>query len=105
MKIVIIKYPSGNIRSVCFALERLGITVKITDDAEMIQTADKVIFPGVGKAHSAMEELHQKGLYRLIPMLKQPLLGICLGLQPLCRHSEERDTNCLIIFNLAVKKF
>ncbi|XOD68946.1 MAG: imidazole glycerol phosphate synthase subunit HisH [Flavobacteriales bacterium AspAUS03] len=105
MKIAIIKYPAGNVQSVCFALERLGITAKITDDAETIQTTDKVIFPGVGEARSAMKDLHQKGLDRLIPMLKQPVLGICLGLHLLCQHSEENDTNCLGIFDLAVKKF
>lgn len=103
--IVIIKYNAGNIRSVSFALERLGITPVITDDHEIIRNADKVIFPGVGAAGSAMAYLKERGLDKLIVSLKQPFLGICLGMQLMCKHSEENDTECLGIFDLNVKLF
>lgn len=105
MKIVILKYNAGNIRSVYFALQRIGINAIITDVAEEINTADKIIFPGVGEASSAMSYLKEKKLDVIIKQLKQPLLGICLGMQLLCKHSEESNTDCLGIFNLQVKKF
>jgi len=105
MNIVIIKYNAGNIRSVLFALERLGYTGTVTDDPELIQNASHVIFPGVGAANSAMPYLNERGLDNVIRSLKQPFLGICLGMQLMCRHSEENDTECLGLFDIAVKKF
>lgn len=105
MKIVLIKYPAGNIQSVCFSLERIGVFPYITDIPEEIKIADKIIFPGVGEAQTAMKYLRKKKLDLLIPNLKQPVLGICLGLQLFCKFSEENNTNCLGIFNLKVKKF
>ncbi len=106
MKTVIIKYNAGNIQSVLFALERIGVTAIVTDDARLIETADKVIFPGVGEASSAMKYLQERKLDRLLINLQQPVLGICLGMQLMCGHSEENDTRCLGIFeNVAVKKF
>lgn len=105
MKTVIIKYNAGNIRSVTFALERIGINAIVTDDSNEIISADRVIFPGVGEASSAMKYLHERKLDDVIKSLKQPVLGICLGMQLMCDHSEEADTKCLGIFNLNVKKF
>ena len=105
MKVAIIRYNAGNVQSVVYALERLGVTPLWTDDHEVIKNADKVIFPGQGEASTTMAYLQQKGLDRLIVNLKQPVLGICIGLQLMCRHSEEGDTNCLGIFDLEVKKF
>lgn len=105
MKTVIIKYNAGNIRSVLFALDRLGVEGVVTDDPEAIKGADKVIFPGVGEASSAMRYLQERKLDQLITSLKQPVLGICLGMQLMCKHSEENDTNCLGIFDVAVKRF
>jgi imidazole glycerol-phosphate synthase subunit HisH len=105
MSTVIIKYNAGNIQSVLFALERIGQTAIVTDDAKQIRDAGKVIFPGVGEASSAMRYLRQRGLDRLIRELTQPVLGICLGMQLLCSHSEENDTDCLGIFDTPVKKF
>lgn len=105
MNIVLIDYKSGNTRSVLFALERLGIEAIVSGEAEVISSADKVIFPGVGEAASAMHNLHEGGLTALIPALRQPVLGICLGLQLFCTHTEERDTPCLGIFDCRVKKF
>ncbi|HTD94686.1 MAG TPA: imidazole glycerol phosphate synthase subunit HisH [Chitinophagaceae bacterium] len=105
MSTVIIKYNAGNIQSVLFALERIGETAVVTDDVMQIQQAGKVIFPGVGEASSAMKYLQQRGLDRVIRELTQPVLGICLGMQLLCRHSEENDTGCLGIFDTQVKKF
>lgn len=105
MKIVIIKYNAGNIQSVLFALERIGVIAEVTDDAGSIQQADKVIFPGVGEASSAMQYLKDRKLDRVIKDLKQPVLGICLGMQLLCKHSEENDTTCLGIVPVNVKKF
>ncbi len=105
MKIVIIKYNAGNIESVKNALGRLGITAEITADPEKIRSADKVIFPGVGEASTTMEYLRRYKLDELIVSLKQPVLGICLGLQLMCSHSEEGDTKCLGIFDEQVKRF
>ncbi|MGV7106075.1 imidazole glycerol phosphate synthase subunit HisH [Flavobacterium sp. U410] len=104
-KIALIDYGAGNVQSVLFALERLGFQGIVTHDAAIIQQADKVIFPGVGEASSAMQKLKSTGLDQVIPLLKQPVLGICLGMQLLCRHSEEGNTNALGIFDLDVKKF
>lgn len=104
-KIVIIDYGAGNVRSVQFALERLGYEAICTNDAEVIKSADKVIFPGVGEAKSAMAEIKKFGLDNVIPDLKQPVLGICLGMQLMCRFSEENNTDCLNIFPIDVLKF
>lgn len=105
MKLAIIKYNAGNIHSVLVALERLGIRGEVTGDFEKISTADKVIFPGVGEAGSAMQSLQENGLDKLIPVLKQPVLGICVGMQLLCTHSEENNSTCLGIIPVRVKKF
>jgi imidazole glycerol-phosphate synthase subunit HisH len=105
MKIAIIKYNAGNIKSVSNALGRLGVAHTITDDEEEIKSADKVIFPGVGEASTTMNYLKARNLDVLIRELKQPVLGICLGMQLMCRHSEEGDTPCLGIFDLSVVKF
>ena len=98
MKTVIIKYNAGNIQSVLYALERIGVTAMVTDAIEEIQTADKVIFPGVGEASTAMQYLKERKLDELIISLQQPVLGICLGMQLMCTHSTENDTACLGIF-------
>lgn len=103
--IVIIDYGAGNVRSVQFALERLGYNAVCSNDPAVIKSADKVIFPGVGEASSAMEELRIQGLDKLIPTLTQPVLGICLGMQLMCRFSEENNTDCLNIFPIDVLKF
>ncbi|MFZ4583151.1 MAG: imidazole glycerol phosphate synthase subunit HisH [Paludibacter sp.] len=105
MKVVIIKYNAGNIRSVLFALERIGVQAVVTDNHDEIRAADKVIFPGVGEASSAMIYLRSKGLDTLIKSLKQPVLGICLGMQLMCSHSEENNTDCLGIFDQKVRLF
>ena len=105
MKVAIINYDAGNIRSVIFALERLGVEPILTSDAEVIASADKVIFPGQGEASSAMRSLRERGLDRLIPMLRQPFLGVCVGMQLLCEHSEENDTPCLGVIPQRVVKF
>jgi len=105
MKLVIIKYNAGNIQSVLYALERIGVQAVVTDNAAEILAADKVIFPGVGEASTAMDYLKQRGLDTLIRDLRQPVLGICLGLQLMCSYSEENDTECLGIFEESVKKF
>ncbi|GGH68000.1 glutamine amidotransferase [Filimonas zeae] len=105
MNIVIIKYNAGNIQSVLYALERIGATAQVTDDHEQIRKADKVIFPGVGEASSAMRYLRQHELDKVITSLQQPVLGVCLGMQLMCKHSEENDTTCLGIFDEPVKKF
>jgi len=105
MKIVIIKYNAGNVSSVLFALERIGINALISDNAEEIKSADKIIFPGVGEAGSAMNYLRQTKLDEVIPSLAQPVLGICLGMQLMCNYSEEGKTNCLGIFDQEVKLF
>lgn len=105
MKTIILKYNAGNTQSVAFALNRLGVSYQITDNVEEILTADKVIFPGVGEANSTMKYLKDKALDKIIPNLKQPVLGICLGMQLMCGHSEENEAQCLNIFELPVKKF
>ncbi len=105
MNIVIVKYNAGNIQSVLYALERLGVSATVTDDHEEIRTADKVIFPGVGEASTAMNYLKARNLDKLIMDLKQPVFGICLGMQLMCRHSEENDTLCIGIFEEDVKRF
>lgn len=105
MEVAIIKYNAGNIYSVDYALKRLGITPLITADPERLQRADKVIFPGVGEAFTTMQYLRETGLDRVIPALRQPVLGICLGMQLMCRFSEEGNTPCLGIFDTEVKRF
>ena len=105
MKITIIDYGAGNVQSVLFALERLGYEGNVTNDWNTIKSADKVIFPGVGEASSAMKMLQESGLNVLIPTLKQPVLGICLGMQLMCKHSDEGNTNGLGIFDVNVVKF
>ena len=105
MKVAIVKYNAGNVQSVLYALQRLGLNADVTDDADEIRSADKVIFPGVGHAGSAMEYLRNKNMDKLILSLKQPVLGICLGLQLMCNKSEEASTKCLGIFDVDVIKF
>ncbi|REG81505.1 imidazole glycerol phosphate synthase subunit HisH [Algoriphagus antarcticus] len=105
MKIAVIKYNSGNVQSVLYALQRLGANAELTDDPEVIRAADKVIFPGQGEASTAMRYLKERKLDQVISDIKQPFLGVCLGLQLLCEHSEENDTECLGIFPVKVKRF
>lgn len=105
MKVAIIKYNAGNIYSVYCAVTRLGAEAVITDNVEEIQSADKVIFPGVGEARAAMEYLNEHGLSDVIRNLKQPVLGICIGMQLMCKHSEEGDVDCLGIFDVPVVRF
>jgi glutamine amidotransferase len=105
MDIAIIKYNAGNVQSVQYALERLGYNAIVTDDHAEIKSADKVIFPGVGNAFSAMESLKEKNLDEVIKQLTQPVLGICVGMQLLCNHSEENNTTGLGIIDLEVKRF
>lgn len=105
MNVVIIKYNAGNIFSVEHALKRVGIQSTVTDNKELILKADKIIFPGVGEASSTMQHLKRTGLDELIPNLKQPVLGICLGMQVMCSHSEEGNVDCLGIFDTEVKRF
>ncbi|WP_295179402.1 imidazole glycerol phosphate synthase subunit HisH [uncultured Christiangramia sp.] len=105
MKIAIIDYGAGNIQSIKFAVQRLGFEAVLSSNAEEIQNADKVIFPGVGEAGSAMRMLRSTGLDKLIPDLKQPVLGICLGMQLMCKSSEEGNTTGLGIFDAEVMKF
>ena len=105
MNVAIIKYNAGNIYSVAHALRRLGIEPLVTADAEALRGADKVIFPGVGEASTTMQHLRQTGLDQVIRSLRQPVLGICLGMQLLCRYSEEGETECLGLFDTEVKRF
>jgi len=105
MNLVIIDYGAGNIQSIKFAFKRLGIDAQLSNDTETIKNADKVIFPGVGEASSAMEKLKLSGLNKLIPNLEQPVLGICLGMQLMCNYTEEGNTKGLGIFNVDVVKF
>ncbi len=105
MKLVIIDYGAGNIKSIQFAFKRLGVEAKLSNNPEDIKAADKVIFPGVGEASSAMQKLKESGLDQLIPQLEQPVLGICLGMQLLCNTTEEGNTKGLGIFNVDVKRF
>lgn len=105
MKVAIVKYNAGNTQSVIFALNRLGIEPVLTSDIDEIKAADRVIFPGVGEASSTMRHLKELNLDVLIPKLTQPVLGICLGMQLMCKFSEEGDTACMNIFDVDVKKF
>ena len=105
MKLIIIDYGAGNIKSIQFAFKRLGVAAVLSNNPEEIKSADKVIFPGVGEASSAMSKLKESGLDALIPQLKQPVLGICLGMQLMCNSTEEGNTQGLGIFNVDVKRF
>ena len=105
MRIAVIKYNSGNVQSVLYALQRIGVEAEVTDDVATIQMADKVIFPGVGHAGSAMKYLKENGLDKIIVKLTQPVLGICLGMQLMCSFSAEADTACLGIFDSEIKLF
>ena len=105
MKLAIIRYNAGNIQSVQYALGRIGLAAVVTGDPEEIRTADKVIFPGVGEASTAMSYLRERGLDRLLRDLRQPVLGICLGMQLMCSYSEENDTTCTGIFGERVMRF
>ncbi|TXD49348.1 imidazole glycerol phosphate synthase subunit HisH [Polaribacter sp. IC073] len=105
MKLVIIDYGAGNIKSIQFAFKRLGVNAVLSNNIDEIKAADKIIFPGVGEASSAMKMLKESGLDNVIPTLKQPVLGICLGMQLMCNFSEEGNTKGLGIFNVAIKKF
>lgn len=105
MNIVIVKYNAGNVRSVQIALERIGVNAILTDNHELIASADRIIFPGVGEASSAMAYLKGKHLDKILLSCRQPVLGICLGMQLLCSHSEENNTQCLGVFEEVVKKF
>ena len=105
MEIAIIKYNAGNVASVMYALDRIGQKYQLTDDQEEIKKADKVIFPGVGEASTAMAYLKEKGLDQVIKGLKQPVLATCIGMQLLCKHSEEGNVDCIGVFDVEVKKF
>lgn len=105
MEIAIVKYNAGNVASVMYALDRIGVPYTWTDDETILRQADKVIFPGVGEASTAMAHLKEKGLDLLIPQLKQPVLATCIGMQLLCKHSEENDTTCMGVFDVEVKRF
>ena len=105
MKLIIIDYGAGNIKSIQFAFKRLGVDAILSNNIDEIKTADKVIFPGVGEASSAMKMLRESGLDKVIPTLKQPVLGICLGMQLMCNFSEEGNTKGLGIFDVEIKRF
>ena len=105
MEVTIIKYNAGNVQSVMYALERIGVSYKLTDSHDEILKADRIIFPGVGEASTAMKSLRENNLDKLIPKLKQPFLGTCVGMQLLCKYSEENDTECLGVFENSILKF
>ncbi len=105
MNVAIVKYNAGNVYSVVSAMKRLGVEPVLTDDASLLRAADKVIFPGQGEASTAMAYLREHGLDSVIKSLRQPVLGICIGQQLMCRHSEEGNTDCLGIFDVDVKRF
>lgn len=105
MKLIIIDYGAGNIKSIQFAFKRFGVNAILSSNIDEIKTADKVIFPGVGEASSAMKMLQESGLDKIIPTLKQPVLGICLGMQLMCNFSEEGNTKGLGIFDVVIKRF
>ena len=105
MKVAVVKYNAGNIFSVIHALQRMGVEPLLTDNAVELRSADRVIFPGQGEASNAMHYLRERGLDRIIPSLTNPVLGICIGQQLMCRHSEEGDVDCLGIFDAEVKRF
>ncbi len=105
MDVAILKYNAGNTQSVIYAMNRLGFDPIVSDDPEIISKADKVIFPGVGEASTAMSYLKERNLDKVLIGLKQPVLGICLGLQLMCKFSEENNTECMGIFDIQVKKF
>jgi glutamine amidotransferase len=105
MKVAILKYNAGNVRSVEIALERIGVNAILTDDHDMLLSSDKIIFPGVGEASSSMRYLRSRNLDQLLLSCKQPVLGICLGMQLMCSFSEENNTDCLGIFKEKVRKF
>lgn len=105
MNIVIVKYPGGNVQSVAFSLERLGVSATVTDNPERITGADRVILPGVGEASTAMRHLRLNRLDEVIRSLRQPVLGICLGMQLMCRYSEENNTECMGLFDVDVVRF
>lgn len=105
MRVAIVKYNAGNIYSVDYALKRIGVEAVITDNHEELQAADRIIFPGVGEARTTMNHLNQSGMDKLIKDLKQPVLGICLGMQLMCNYSEEGQVDCLGIFDVPVKRF
>lgn len=105
MRVAIVKYNAGNVQSLTFALNRLGVMPVLSDDPEFLQSADKVIFPGQGEASSAMSSLREKGLDKVLKELKQPFLGVCLGMQLMCESSEENDTECLGIISEKVVRF
>ena len=105
LKVVIIKYNAGNVQSVMYALERIGASYELSDDPETIRSAERIIFPGVGEASTAMRSLRENGLDKIIPTLKQPFLGTCVGMQLLCKSSEENNTECLGVFDVPILKF
>jgi len=105
MNLVIVKYNAGNVQSVLHGLERLGVSATVSDDHETLRSADKVIFPGVGEASTAMRYLKEKQLDTLLPTLTQPFLGVCLGLQLMCLHTEENNTPCMGVFPVQVRRF
>jgi imidazole glycerol-phosphate synthase subunit HisH len=104
-EVSIIKYNAGNVMSVMFALDRIGVSYQLTDNPEELLKAERIIFPGVGEASTAMRSLRENGLDKLIPDLKQPFLGTCVGMQLLCNYSEEGDTKCLGVFDVDIKRF
>ncbi len=105
MEVVIIKYNAGNVQSVMYALERIGANYQLSDDIEIISKADRIIFPGVGEASTAMKSLRESKLDLVIPSLKQPFLGTCVGMQLLCSSSEENNTDCLGVFDVPILRF